>query len=303
VKALASFVMRGYPQASLVAAASALLSLLLPPFGLVSGAAIALVTLRRGVREGALLCLLATLGVGLLGTLALRTPWPALGTLLILWLPVWGLSALLRTFRSLSLTVAAAGVIGGLGVVLIHLLVPDTEATWMELLSPLREVLAEDGAVDPQAAEAVFRAVARWMTGAFVAALVLQWLLALFIGRWWQALLYNPGGFGQEFRELRLHRILGIAGLALLLLIGLIRGPGLIPDLLVALMPLYLLQGLAVAHQVHRARGLHVGWLFGLYVLLAVFPPHAELLVACVGLVDIWVDLRARSAPGAGTAS
>jgi hypothetical protein len=303
VKALASFVMRGYPQASLVAAASALLSLLLPPFGLVSGAAIALVTLRRGVREGALLCLLATLGVGLLGTLAHRSPWPAIGTLLILWLPVWGLSAVLRTFRSLSLTVTAAGVIGGLGVALIHLLVPDTEAAWMELLSPLREVLAEDGAVDPQAAEAVFGAVARWMTGAFVAALVLQWLLALFIGRWWQALLYNPGGFGQEFRELRLHRILGIAGLALLLLIGLIRGPGLVPDLLVVLLPLYLLQGLAVAHQVRRARGLHAGWLFGLYALLAVFLPHAALLVACVGLVDIWVDLRARSARGAGTAS
>lgn len=300
MKALAEFIMRGYPQAALVAAASALLSLLLPLFGLVSGAVIALVTLRRGVREGALLVGLATLGVGLLGALALGSPWPALGTLLILWLPVWGLAALLRLSRSLSLTVAAAGLVGVLVVLAIHALVADPAAGWLELMAPFREVLVRDGVVEPQAAEILFGAIARWMTGAFAAALVLQWLLGLFIGRWWQALLYNPGGFGEELRDLRLHRVLGVAGLVLLTWSGLARGPGLIPDLLIVLMPLYLLQGLAVVHQFHRARGLHAGWLFGLYVLLVVFMPHAEILVACLGLVDIWADLRTRLARGPG---
>jgi len=30
------------------------------------------------------------------------------------------------------------------------------------------------------------------------------------LGRWLQALLYNPGGFGAEFRELRLGLIVSI---------------------------------------------------------------------------------------------
>lgn len=296
--ALAGFIMRGYAQAALVAAASALLSLLLPPLGLVSGAVVALFTLRRGLREGALLAGLATLGVGLLGALALGSPWPALGTLLILWLPVWGLAALLRASRSLSLTVAAAGIMGALIVLAIHTLAADPTAGWLELMTPFREVLVRDGVVEPEAAEALFGAIARWMTGAFAAALVLQWVLGLFLGRWWQALLYNPGGFGQEYRDLRLPRVLGIAGLVLLALMALIRGPGLIPDLLIVITPLYLLQGLAVLHQVHGARDLHAGWLFGLYVLLVVFMPHAEILVACLGLVDIFGDFRSRLARG-----
>jgi hypothetical protein len=262
---------------------------------------IALMTLRRGVREGALLGGLATLGVGLLSALALGSPWPALGTLLVLWLPVWALAALLRLSRSLSLTVAAAGLSGAVIVIAFHALVTDPAAGWLELMTPFREVLVRDGVVEPPAAEALFAAIARWMTGAFAAALVLQWVLGLFLGRWWQALLYNPGGFGQEFRDLRLPRVLGIGGLVLIALIGLVRGPGLIPDILIVLLPLYLLQGLAVIHQIHGSRRLHPGWLFGLYALLVVFMPHAELLVACLGLVDIWADFRTRLARGAGT--
>lgn len=302
MKGLATFIMRGYPQGTLVAAATALLSLLLPLFGLVSGGVIALFTLRLGVREGALLAGLSTLGVGLLGAFALGTPWPALGTLLILWLPVWGLAALLRVSRSLSLTVAAIGLLGVLVVLVVHTTVEDVSVGWLELLAPVQDLLVRDGVVGPEAADVLFAAIAPWMTGTFAAALVLQCLLGLFIGRWWQALLYNPGGFGQEFRALHLHPLFGVAALVLLALIGLAPGPGPLPDLLIVLIPLYLIQGLAVLHQIHHARGLHGGWLFGLYALLLFFIPHAALLVACVGLVDIWADLRSRlgSTPKAG---
>lgn len=296
MKALAGLIMRGRFQAALVAAATALLSLLLPLFGLLSSATLALATLRNGAREGALVGALSALGVALVGALTLGSVWPALAILLILWLPLWGLGWVLRQTRSLSVTVLAAGLAAVALVLLAHALIPDPAARWLELMAPVREALVSDGVVDAGAADALFAAVARWMTGTFAAALVLQWLLALFIGRWWQAQLYNPGGFGQEFRDLRLHRGLGIAGIGLLAWIGFNKGPGLLPDLLVALMPLYLLQGLAVIHQLHRARGGHVGWLVGLYALMVFFMPNAELLVACVGLVDIWADIRARFA-------
>ena len=60
------------------------------------------------------------------------------------------------------------------------------------------------------------------------------------------------------------------------------------------LVPLWLLQGLAVIHQVHAARKAASGWLVALYLSMVFLMPHAELLVACMGLVDIWADIRAR---------
>jgi hypothetical protein len=294
MQALARFVMRGYPQAALAAALTAGISLLLPLLGLLSSAVVALVTLRLGVKDGAAVGALAAALLGGLCALILGSPWPAVASLLVLWLPAWGLAALLRASRSLDLTVLAGGLAGVAAVLLVHVLTQDPAAFWLGLLGPFQETLVKDGIVDEAGARALFGELARWMTGAFAAALVLQWLAGLFIGRWWQAALYNPGGFGAEFRGLRLHRGLAVAGLLLLGAIALVKGPGLFPDLLTVLAPLWLLQGLAVIHQLHRAHRAHLGWLVGLYALLVLLMPRAELLVACLGLVDGWADIRAR---------
>jgi len=299
VKTLARFVMGGIPQAALVAAVAALLSLFLPLLGIASSAAVALVTMRLGLRQGAAVAGVAGLGCALLGAALLGSAWPALASLLILWLPVWALGATLRVSRSLDLTVLAAGLAGAAMVLAIHGLLQDPAAAWQALLEPFRAALVKDGMIEEADSQVLFHGLAPWMTGAFVAALVLQSLVGLFLGRWWQALLYNPGGFGEEFRRLRLHRSLGLAGLALLAGIALVKGPGLVPDLLTVLTPLWLLQGLAAIHYLHRARGAHSGWLVGLYVLMVVLMPHAELLVACLGLVDNWADVRSRLGGGA----
>lgn len=294
MKALAQFVMRGRSQAALVATVCAMLSLILPLFGLISSAVVALVTLRGGVREGALVVALAALACGVIAALALGAPLVSVALLVLLWLPVWGLAALLRLSRSLALTLQVGAVAGLVVVLIIRLLLDDPAAAWLSLLQPLQDALVKDGMVEPEAAEAVIGEVARWMTGTVAAALVLQWLVGLFIGRWWQALLYNPGGFGEEFRLLRLSRWLGVAGLVLLVAIGFQRGAGPVSDVLLVLSVLWLFQGLAVIHALHRNRGLSVGWLVGIYCLLVLFMPHAELLVACIGLVDIGADIRAR---------
>lgn len=296
MKALARFAMRGYSQAALVVSAFALLSMVLPLFGLISSAAVALVTLRSGAREGAAVTGLATLACGVIAALALGTPLVAVGLLLLLWLPLWGLAALLRHARSLALALQGAALVGVALVLLVRVFVADPASVWIALLAPVQELLAQDAQIGPEAAEKLVGEVSAWMTGSFVAALVLQWLGSLFIARWWQALLYNPGGFGQEFRSLRLPRWLGIAGLVLLVVIGFRSGPGPVSDLLILVSVLWMLQGLAVIHALRLERGLSGGWIIGLYVLMVLFMPHAELLVACIGLVDIWVDIRAKSA-------
>ncbi len=35
-------------------------------------------------------------------------------------------------------------------------------------------------------------------------------------------------------------------------------------------------------------------WLVGLYLLLILLPPQAVMVLASVGLLDIWIDFRSR---------
>lgn len=294
MKPLATFIMRGYSQAALVAAVAALLSLLFPLFGLVSSASVGLVTLRKGAAEGAFLTLLATLGAGVFSLLALGSVWPALGILVVFWLPVLGLAAVLRGTRSLDLTLQLAGLVGLVLVATVYLLLGDPVAYWQQLLEPMRQTLTDDGVVQSASGQALFAEIAKWMTGAFGAALLLQLLVSLFIARGWQAALYNPGGFGEEFRSFRMGRAMGSLILVLLLVALSGLGGGFVHALLPLPAILLLLQGLAVLHRVHRLSRAHWGWLFGLYLLLVLFMPQLGSLVVCIGLVDIWADIRTR---------
>jgi len=138
VQSLASFAMRGRSQAALVAAASAVLSFILPLLGLISSSAVALVTLRKGAGEGLIVGSFAGFGGGLLTFAVLGSPLPAAGFVLILWLPIWVLSVVLHRTRSLALTIQSAAVSGVVILVGIRLLAADPTAYWMELLEPLR---------------------------------------------------------------------------------------------------------------------------------------------------------------------
>lgn len=296
MKPLANFIMRGYSQATLVVSASALLSLLLPFLGLISSGAVGLVTLRKGPRDGLLLIALSTLAAGAIAWVGLGSPLMALGILAVLWVPILGLATILRTTRSLGLTAQLAALGGVVMVLVVHLLVDNPLQAWQQLLEPVRQTLVTDGLIDSADSTVLFDQVAKWMTGTFAAALVFQYLMSLFIARHWQAQLYNPGGFGEEFRALNVGRTFGLLFLVVLIWLALASGTGLALDLIPVLTLLLVLQGLAVIHRSRELLGIHQGWLIGLYVLLIFFMPQVSLLLASVGLVDLWVDIRARVA-------
>jgi hypothetical protein len=154
--------------------------------------------------------------------------------------------------------------------------------------------------MDAARSEELMRDIGRWMTGAFAATFYFQMVLSLFLGRRWQGLLYNPGGFGAEFRALRVNRVLGAAGLILLLVLAAGLEAQWAAELLLILTPLFLLQGIAVAHALVDILKASRGWLVGLYVLLVLAMPHAEILLAGLGLADIWMNVRARVAAARG---
>ncbi|MDX1655468.1 MAG: hypothetical protein R3310_09700 [Candidatus Competibacteraceae bacterium] len=298
MKALAGFIMAGRWQAALVAATTALLSLMLPPLLVFSGGALVLPTLRVGPRAGAL-TLAATLG----GTILLALPvfgtaGPWLGlTLLAFWLPLWLLAVQLRRSVSLAATLQLAAGLGMVGVLLIYALLGDPAQWWlgvMEAFGPSFQAAGLD--IGQPAFRDYMVAVAPLMPGALMFSLLGYMVLALLLGRWWQAQLYNPGGFGQEFRELRLGRPAAAIAAGLFAL-ATITGLPLLVNLALALALVYSIQGVALVHGVNRRAGLHRGWLVGFYVLLVLANVQILTLLCILGVVDAWVDFRARIKP------
>ncbi|MGQ9659344.1 MAG: hypothetical protein ACUVT0_04460 [Thermochromatium sp.] len=293
MKPLATFIMRGYSPATLVTTVAGLLSLLVPFIGVISSAAVGLVTLRQGAHPGMLLLGASTLASGFIAWLGLGNPWVGLGILAVLWVPIWGLAVILRATRSLNLTVQLAALGGLVMVIATHVSLGDPAAYWRELIEPLHQALLDDGLLQVETSQAAFDRLSQWMTGAFAAALVLQYLLSLFLARAWQAQLYNPGGFSAEFKALRVGAPVGWL-FVLFLAWGLLAQGGVGRDLLPVLGLLLLLQGLAVIHRLRELHHAHQGWLVALYVLLVFFMPQMVLLLISVGLIDLWADIRAR---------
>lgn len=303
MRSLAAFVMRGRSAAALVAATAAVLFWLFPPFLIVATAVVALVTLRRGAAEGASIALLAGLAAAGLTWLTLGEPWPMLRVLALCWLPLWLLALVLRATVSLARTLQVAALLGLLGVAGFYLALGDPAVWWGALLVKLRQDLAAVTALG-QAADraaldqllALFEGWAPYLPGQVVGATLLLVVLALLLGRWWQASLFNPGGFRPEFQELRLGRPLAALTLALFGGAMLSGWPPLTNAALV-LGTLYTVQGIALIHAALFKLQLSPAWLLLFYLLLI---PLLSQVVMALGVADAWADIRNRIRPRPG---
>jgi len=296
MQAIARYIMRGRLQAVLVVAAAALLSLLVPPLNYISSAVIALVTLRKGWNEGLIIIAGASAVMAVFAGLTHMDPLHAVLLAAVIWVPVWLLALVLRHTVSLSAMVGAAALAGCLIVVGVYVGMDDPAQTWRNVLGGLVEQAKQQN--ETAAADAIGQMVvsaAPHMTGMLVAALILGLTLSVFLGRWWQALLYNPGGFGREFHGLRLGRNFALVALAVLA--ATIGGSGwtgeLAANALIVIVAAYLLHSLGLMHGVAEAKGINVGWVIAVYALTFIVPQSA-LLLAAAAFADSWMDIRAR---------
>lgn len=297
---LAAYVLKGRMPAVLVTAVMAILALLLPPFSYLSGASVALVTLRLGLQAGLQICLLSTLAVTAL-MLLLQLPLQ-LGVvfLLVLWLPVWALALSLRRTAAPARSIVMAMLFGAMLLLGFYLVNDNPTQWWLAMLSQLLEPMLQQipEAELPQV-QANMLELAEQMSGVMAAGMMASLLGCLLLGRWWQALQYNPGGFGDEFRRLRLGKRLASAALLLaaaqlLWQLGQGSASGLLRDLLALGQVAFALQGVAVCHAVVRLSRSHKGWLVAMYLLLLLFMGQAVLLLAMVGVLDNWFDFRSK---------
>jgi Predicted membrane protein (DUF2232) len=293
MRAIAKFAMRSPTAASLNAAAYAIFALFFAPFMVVSGAIIGLSTLRFGARGGTRVFVVAILLGGLGYYLLLRQP--AAGLLLCLtWLPTLLVGQVLRVSESQGLAMTACAVIAAIYAALVRVLVPDVTAHWQARLQALGETVRGQGGTFFGTNDiAVLAAV---MHEATIVVVCLYWMTTILLARWWQAELYNPGGFGVEFRQLLIPRVVSpIAALiAVFALVQLSSNGirGLPSDLLIVLVVLFSFQGLALLHHRVHKLGLAKWWLVGFYGLLILMPHRVGLILAFIGIADTLVDIR-----------
>lgn len=291
MRALADFIMRGRTQAILVVAGGALLPML---FWL-SAAAGSLVLLRRGLGDA-----LAILAWALLP--ALGWWWFGDPRVLLVLLGAFALALVLRASVSWVKVLLGSVLVGAMfGLALGSVFAEPIQAVADEIGKLMPQLVGAGWEQLPaREQEQVLGLIVPVLTGLLASLLQIVTLLCLVLGRYWQAALYNPGGFGEEFRALRLP-----AWAAALLVVGMLLGPSLGLPMLAPLCSVPLaFAGVALLHGLVAAGRLGRFWLVGLYVTLVPFMQVIYPLLLVLASVDSLFDFRGRATrKGSGPAN
>lgn len=287
MRELASFIMRGRIYAIAVAGLFGIISLFFMPMAFLSGAAVGLVSLRKGSYDGLLVAgsaFLLTFAVFLLIGERPGFPFPLVTAL---WLPVLVCTEVLRRFESQGVMLATIGALAALFVIGMHVLTGDVVQWWREWLR-VAVANVQGATVEGFARDNTLRLFNGMVAMIFGISMMLTMLLA----RWWQALLYHPGGFAEEFHNLRIPRLILPAVVAIVLLAGSINKIAMADLFMVGLM-VYFFQGIAVMHGIVAKRNLAWVWLLPPYFLLFFLPQYVIAGLALLGAVDSLIDFRA----------
>lgn len=279
MRALAEFIMRGRVQA----AAFAGLCFFVP---FLSSATIALVTLRRGGLDGFYILVWALLPY-IVFTAVDVSFLPFTFVVLTIMAAAIGGALVLRSGSTWSVSVLAVLAICATGGFVFGSTFPEQINTFITLWNAAQQQMVQELNQQGYELAAVTELSSSKVTGIVAYMATMSAFMALLLGRWWQAMLYNPGGFQQEFQQFRLNltQALFCFGLAVL---GLSRSDydywG-----LVAALPLFLVS-VTIAHNIVTEKKLGKPWLIAFYILT--MAPAFYLVAVVIGLIDSWIDFR-----------
>lgn len=279
---LAKLAMRGPTQAILLAS----ITMLIPMMFWFSAAVVALVTLRKGFHQGAVVFFWATLPA-LVWFLSVQDP----GSLIVL-----GLSFMMANILRVTTSWQATLVAGGLTSILLGWLTPMIMPGLIETLMALAdELFAELAKQSEQNYDAQMQqGFQSLLIAGFASSFFGVAIGAMCLARSWQAKLYNPGGWQDEFHAIRIQPRLLLVSMLLFLVASAL---GLNPAVVVftVLMGL-ILCGIALIHSYVAKKNLAVHWLIGFYLSIFLLFPTVIVLVAMLAIIDSFIDFRQRLA-------
>ena len=272
----------------LMVPAASMLSLLVY---ILSTAVVCFVVLRRGESAIAQVLALAFAALFVVSILVLKAGLILPVSALVFWTAGIVVAVVLRRTVDLSISTLAAAGCGALAFAGVMLFAPDLAEQWQTAVTTLFDSMpAEDKARFPEGQlEVMVDSFARMLPSAIALSVMLVAVCSVYIARWWQASIVNPGGFQKEFHGLRYGKTIALGGLVLIVLAISIGGANGIALAALVIM-CFFIQGLAVAHALVKQRGMSQAWLIGMYLMLLL--PQSVLLLGALGMSDNLYSLR-----------
>jgi hypothetical protein len=256
-------------------------------FPLISSATIALVSICKGAKEGTLLFLWVSLALVLINQAGSENP--LLTAVSIASLGIMVITATVHKIMAswqwtlLAIVLVSVAVSLAFGI-LMGSSVTNLLATAQEMLSNVKS--------QEQDAQLSIGLTDSMLLGLVATILAVGSMMSLMLARWWQAGIYNPGGFQKEFHSYTID-----AKIAVLLVVILIVGQ-LLPQSSklwaeLAVLPL-LVAGIALVHFTVKLFGQGKQWLAFVYVGMIMVGKPVTLILVLLGLTDSLIDLRSR---------
>jgi len=283
----------------------------IPVLGVLGILFAALVTLRKGPAEGAIVTVAATMPYVFSFMLASHDPnalpivlWTAVMVAVVSNILTWVFASMLAWQLSWSRILQIAALIGVLVISVIHLQFANIADWWSAQLTSyytqaskaMSEVLNETANGGPSDAQLEsIKMTKYYISGMIGSAILLNAVLQLVVARWWQSILYAPGVLRRELHHIRLSKMAGI-----LFMVGIILSYIGNNSVVLDIMPIaYLLFAGAGLSLIHFFFGKMVSptrwfWISLLYVAIIFAMPLSVVIVAMMALFDVWFDLRKR---------
>lgn len=276
--ALAQWAMASRVRAILVAACL----LAIPMLFWMGAALVALALLQQESREGLKVALWSSLPA--VGWMAAGDPTP--------FLIVAGCSVLALVLRQtvrFELVAIGAALLGEAAYFMLPALLGEILPL---VIDSTRDAVAAALAQQPELRAEVLPYVGAVVQGGLAGLHTLVLILCMLLARYWQACIDNPGGFGKEFRQLRLPMGYMLPGMLLVFTAGQLQPElaGMVPVLTVPMA----ITGLAMLHAVVHSTATSPAWLAVVYVGLLVMGPYMYTLLIFVAALDSILNIRAR---------
>ena len=283
MRELAQFAMKG-PR---YAAGIALVACMVPMMFWIGAATLALVTLRHGASQGLNVFAWAA-APSLVWWLGLHDP-----TAMVVLVSTFAMAMVLRASVSMRKTLLFGFGFSIVLGVLTPVLMPETIELLLSLTDEMLKQLAADAEVE--VTDELVTSFQALLVAIFAASFFAMSIGSLFLARSWQAALFNPGGWREEFHQLRLGSFEMAVIIAAMLL-----GPSIGLDgyilLFSGLVPIVMC-GLALVHGLVGKKNLGGHWMVGFYVLAVVLFPTLIAIVALLAMLDSAIDIRSRVQP------
>ena len=290
---LARLILKGPSQAALVAATLAILGVLFSPAIWLSAATIALVALVKDERQALIVMFVATVGAMLFAGLIFASPLIAVYFLLGAWFPAWIAAKVLRTV-SLAASLQVIAGISLVAIIGLYSFFPEMGEIWREPLDlVVQQVLEQSqGELSLPVLQEIEEMAIVMIPGFLAASVLFGTMMSLFLARWWQSVILNPGGFATEFQALKLGKTVAMIATAIVV-VAVLAGSALWYAMLLVVLALYIAQGMSILHAVFKARQLNRVWLYLIYLVMF-FSPEVAAMLILIGIADAWIDFRGR---------